>query len=125
MENIETAKDIQTGDRVQLKGGEWVTVDRWDQMASKQTLMLSELKRGPSANRDGILALAREGERLGLLSAMIADHIVLPVREPVHVSLVNNWPNSRIAELTPWRWSTRTDRRRQTKPVQIVATARR
>jgi hypothetical protein len=44
MENIEAAKDIQTGDRVQLKGGEWVTVDRWDQMASKQTLMLSELK---------------------------------------------------------------------------------
>ena len=29
--------------------------------------------------RDGILALAREGERLGLHSAMIADHIVLPV----------------------------------------------
>jgi hypothetical protein len=58
MENIETAKDIQTGDRVQLKGGEWVTVDRWDQMASKQTLMLSELKvsllnRPPSAQKYG------------------------------------------------------------------------
>ena len=35
--------------------------------------------RGPTATRDGILALAREGERLGLRSAMIADHIVLPV----------------------------------------------
>ena len=35
--------------------------------------------RGPTANREGILALAREGERLGLHSAMIADHIVLPV----------------------------------------------
>src|SRR5262245_35384806 len=35
--------------------------------------------RGPTATRDGILALAREGERLGLHSAMIADHIVLPV----------------------------------------------
>jgi hypothetical protein len=30
--------------------------------------------RGPTATRDGILALAREGERLGLHSAMIADH---------------------------------------------------
>jgi probable F420-dependent oxidoreductase len=35
--------------------------------------------RGPTATRDGILALAREGERLGFHSAMIADHIVLPV----------------------------------------------
>ncbi len=35
--------------------------------------------RGPTATRDGILALAREGERLGLHSAMVADHIVLPV----------------------------------------------
>ena len=35
--------------------------------------------RGPTATRDGILALAREGERLGLYSAMVADHIVLPV----------------------------------------------
>jgi probable F420-dependent oxidoreductase len=35
--------------------------------------------RGPAATRDGILALAREGERLGLYSAMIADHIVFPV----------------------------------------------
>ena len=35
--------------------------------------------RGPTATRDGVLALAREGERLGLHSAMIADHIVLPV----------------------------------------------
>jgi alkanesulfonate monooxygenase SsuD/methylene tetrahydromethanopterin reductase-like flavin-dependent oxidoreductase (luciferase family) len=35
--------------------------------------------RGQAATRDGILALAREGERLGLHSAMIADHIVLPV----------------------------------------------
>src|SRR5258708_16506450 len=34
---------------------------------------------GSTATRDGILALAREGERLGLHSAMIADHIVLPV----------------------------------------------
>jgi probable F420-dependent oxidoreductase len=35
--------------------------------------------RGPSATRDGVLALAREGERLGLHSAMIADHVVFPV----------------------------------------------
>ena len=35
--------------------------------------------RGPTATRGGILALAREGERLGLDSAMIADHIVFPV----------------------------------------------
>ena len=35
--------------------------------------------RGPTATRGGILALAREGERLGLHSAMIADHIVFPV----------------------------------------------
>ena len=35
--------------------------------------------RGPTATRDRILALAREGERLGFHSAMIADHIVLPV----------------------------------------------
>ena len=35
--------------------------------------------RGPTATRDGILALACEGERLGLYSAMVADHIVLPV----------------------------------------------
>src|SRR5271168_976722 len=35
--------------------------------------------RGPAATRDGILALAREGERLGLHSAMVADHIVFPV----------------------------------------------
>ena len=30
--------------------------------------------RGPTATRAGILALAREGERLGLHSAMVADH---------------------------------------------------
>ena len=35
--------------------------------------------RGPTATRDGILALAREGERLGLHSAMVADHIVFSV----------------------------------------------
>ena len=35
--------------------------------------------RGPTATRDGVLALAREGERLGFQSAMIADHIVFPV----------------------------------------------
>jgi probable F420-dependent oxidoreductase len=35
--------------------------------------------RGPTATRDGILVLAREGERLGFNSAMIADHIVFPV----------------------------------------------
>src|SRR4029077_18090995 len=35
--------------------------------------------RGPTATRAGILALAREGERLGLHSAMIADHLVFPV----------------------------------------------
>ena len=35
--------------------------------------------RGPTATRECILALAREGERLGLHSAMVADHIVFPV----------------------------------------------
>src|SRR5712671_3846818 len=35
--------------------------------------------RGPTATRDGVLTLAREGERLGLHSAMIADHIVFPL----------------------------------------------
>jgi probable F420-dependent oxidoreductase len=35
--------------------------------------------RGPTATRDGVLSLAREGERLGLHSAMIADHIVFAV----------------------------------------------
>ncbi len=35
--------------------------------------------RGPSATREGVLSLAREGERLGLHSAMIADHVVFPV----------------------------------------------
>jgi hypothetical protein len=35
--------------------------------------------RGPTATRDGILTLAREGERLGLHSTMVADHIVFPV----------------------------------------------
>ena len=35
--------------------------------------------RGAIATRDDILALAREGERLGFHSAMIADHVVFPV----------------------------------------------
>ncbi len=35
--------------------------------------------RGPTATRDGVIKLAREGERLGLHSAMIADHVVFPV----------------------------------------------
>ena len=35
--------------------------------------------RGPTATRDGVLVLAREGERLDVHSAMIADHIVLLV----------------------------------------------
>ncbi len=35
--------------------------------------------RGPTATREGILTLAREGERAGFSSAMIADHIVFPV----------------------------------------------
>ena len=34
--------------------------------------------RGATATRDGVLSLAREGERLGFHSAMIADHIVFP-----------------------------------------------
>ena len=43
--------------------------------------------RGPTATRDGVLALAREGERLGLHSAMIADHIVFPVGKRLALSL--------------------------------------
>jgi probable F420-dependent oxidoreductase len=35
--------------------------------------------RGPTATREGVLTLAREGERLGLHSAMVADHVVFPV----------------------------------------------
>ncbi len=35
--------------------------------------------RGPTATREGVLSLAREGERLGFHSAEIADHIVFPV----------------------------------------------
>jgi hypothetical protein len=35
--------------------------------------------RGPTATRDGVLVLAREGERLDMHSATIADHIVFPV----------------------------------------------
>jgi probable F420-dependent oxidoreductase len=35
--------------------------------------------RGPTATRDGVMAIAREGERLGLHSVMIADHVVFPV----------------------------------------------
>src|SRR6516164_5272213 len=35
--------------------------------------------RGPTATREGVLALAREGEQLGLYSTMVADHIVFPV----------------------------------------------
>ena len=35
--------------------------------------------RGPTATRAGVLGLAREGERLGFHSAMIADHVVFPV----------------------------------------------
>src|SRR3954469_341046 len=35
--------------------------------------------RGPTATRDGVLTLAREGERVGFHSAMVADHIVFPV----------------------------------------------
>jgi len=34
--------------------------------------------RGPSATREGVLAMARAGERAGLHSAMIADHVVFP-----------------------------------------------
>jgi hypothetical protein len=45
----------------------------------------------------------------------------------VLTKLVNNWPNSRIAELTLGAGLPGTDRRRQTKPtrqaLQIVATA--
>jgi probable F420-dependent oxidoreductase len=36
--------------------------------------------RGPTATREAVLAMAREGERLGFHSAMIADHIVFPVK---------------------------------------------
>jgi hypothetical protein len=36
--------------------------------------------RGPTATRDSILTLAREGERLGLHSAMIADRIAGDIR---------------------------------------------
>ena len=47
--------------------------------------------RGPTATRDGVLALAREGERLGLHSAMIADHVVFPVTVSyTHLTLPTN-----------------------------------
>src|SRR5262245_35911813 len=52
--------------------------------------------RGPTATRDGILALAREGERLGFHSAMIADHIVFPVEteSPYPYTLDGKHPGS-------------------------------
>lgn len=52
--------------------------------------------RGPTATRDGVLALAREGERLGLHSAMIADHIVFPVesRSPYPYTLDGKHPSA-------------------------------
>ena len=51
--------------------------------------------RGPTATRDGILALAREGERLGLNSAMVADHLVFPVesRSPYPYTLDGKHPS--------------------------------
>jgi probable F420-dependent oxidoreductase len=36
--------------------------------------------RGSMATREGVLSLAKEGERLGFHSAMIADHVVFPVK---------------------------------------------
>ena len=52
--------------------------------------------RGPTATRDGILALAREGERLGLHSAMVADHVVFPVESesPYPYTLDGKHPGS-------------------------------
>jgi probable F420-dependent oxidoreductase len=52
--------------------------------------------RGPTATRDGVLALAREGARLGLHSAMIADHIVFPVesRSPYPYTLDGKHPSA-------------------------------
>src|SRR4051794_21786918 len=52
--------------------------------------------RGPTATRAGVLALAREGERLGLHSAMIADHIVFPVesRSPYPYTLDGKHPSA-------------------------------
>lgn len=51
--------------------------------------------RGPTATRDGVLVLAREGERLGLHSAMVADHIVFPVesRSPYPYTLDGRHPS--------------------------------
>jgi alkanesulfonate monooxygenase SsuD/methylene tetrahydromethanopterin reductase-like flavin-dependent oxidoreductase (luciferase family) len=67
--------------------------------------------RGPmTATRDGILALAREGERLGLHSVMVADHIVLPVEsrstypytlDGKHPSAAMRW--KRFRSLGWWR----------------------
>src|SRR5499426_2179006 len=52
--------------------------------------------RGPTATRTDILRLAREGERLGLHSAMIADHIVFPVESesPYPYTLDGKHPGS-------------------------------
>src|SRR3954465_1626609 len=51
--------------------------------------------RGPTATREGVLALAREGERLGFHSAMVADHLVFPVvsRSPCPYTLDGKHPS--------------------------------
>jgi hypothetical protein len=59
--------------------------------------------RGPTSTRDGILALAGEGEQLGLHSAMIADHIVLPVES--QSTYPTRWMASTRAWAMRWRLS--------------------
>ena len=46
-----------------------------------------------------------------MLASLIETCTLLGVNPEAYLTdvltkLVNNWPNSRIAELTPWRWST-------------------
>ena len=64
--------------------------------------------RGPTATRADILALAREGERLGLHSAMIADHVVFPVESkspyPYTLDGKHPAPAMRWRPSPSWAW---------------------
>jgi transposase len=64
------------------------------------------------SRKNALFAGSDEGaENWAMLASLIETcklHDVNPEAYPTDVltGLVNNWPNSRVAELTPWRWST-------------------
>jgi transposase len=65
------------------------------------------------SRKNALFAGSDEGaENWAMLASLIETcklHHVNPEAylTDVLTKLVNNWPNSRIAELTPWRWSTK------------------